>query len=342
MTLDPDHRVAIRALVLENASTPPPASSSRFRFAAVASSAVVVAVVVATATVAGLGLSETPEVARPALFTSEPSGSQDYGLEAGASSDAVPPDSALGLVGLWELEGAEGEESDWLRFDGMTLTALRNCGEIFWDVTATAGLLVTSRAGGDQSCFQESDSSPVIDDAWGQSLAAYRPAGDGWILLDDAGNTVGRLTVPGDIPTALIERGLDLAPVETEQTSAALRDPTPLGPEWTAATPGQLLGTWSVVDDPNEVPASVTFRRGDYYVTDCHTVQEGRDPSTGIGDDWNGDGTLFVAPPVTSDAMACGPALPIVASSIRAIAYHSGQLVLFDAVGAELARLEKS
>jgi hypothetical protein len=246
-------------------------------------------------------------------------------------------------VGLWELKNAEGEESDWLGFDGFDLTVLRSCGEVSWRTAATRGLLVTGIAGGSQSCFRAAGESGLeIDDDWGQSLAAYRPAGDGWELLDDDGVVVGSLTAPADIPSEVSELGLDTLPFQDERMFEALRDPAPIPSPWTAATTDQLLGTWATVGDEQQPPATISFRADDYVIADCYTMADGRDPGRARGDDWNGDGELFVAPPVVALASTCGgPSLPFDASSIRSIAYDAGELVLFDGASSELARLER-
>ncbi|MFB2581393.1 hypothetical protein ACEXQD_09080 [Herbiconiux sp. P15] len=118
MTLDPDHRDAIRALVLENSRTARPERSARLRVAATASAAVVVVAIAAAAvTVAGLGLTGAPLAADPSPTSSAASGPQTEGEPAVwflADPSSVNPDSTSLDVDVTRMACSSGVTGDTL------------------------------------------------------------------------------------------------------------------------------------------------------------------------------------------------------------------------------------
>lgn len=343
MTLDPDRRDAIRALAVEHADPSPSrprAVTGRLALAsaglAVAGLAVGVVLIVTTT------LPASPEAA-PAPVPSASASASAMGPQAEAlsgdtaasgTSYSAGAGSALGLLGTWTLTDAPTAGSETLHIDGQSLTVQRDCGQISWQFAASGGLLAVSGAGGDETCFLTADRQPLSPDtSWGDTLRGYRAVEGGWELLDGSGAVAGRL--------AADEGGGASAPLlDDDLQRMLLSDPAPLGSSWTPATHDDLLGTWTAVGDAQNEGATITFRDGDYVVSDCHAAADSL-PSTRQGPAWTGDGRLFVTPTLFMTYVACVPTFSVDLSRVRTIAIADGQLLLFDPAGAELARLER-
>ncbi len=327
--------------------------------------------IVATSVLSGCAGSATPETDGLAtapdssfspsdpLFTPAPA--------AQAAAGELSP--AAGLIGLWTVSGAAGEQDGtWVRFAAEQMssdvTVFRSCGELFLDWAATATRIVVGGVGGSQACFTQPDGSMAAPDApWLLAARGFSAEGTGWVLLDASGAAVAHLAPAGGAlpnPPADISPSLIAPPVIDDHTRAQLRRAAPLPDGVTAATAADLVGTWRSTDWAAHTPAAapgiplptgypqqatITFGAdGTLAVLDCHSAaarQVQPTPTTSAAVPWVGDGSDFATPGFASDSSLCAPTWSPSLSGIRTIAIDGGYLRLFDIAGVEQARLER-
>ncbi|TFB73320.1 META domain-containing protein [Cryobacterium glaciale] len=252
----------------------------------------------------------------------------DSGPDTGTES------TALGLVDLWRVSGAEGEDTDtWLRLDVPEFQLWRDCGMIQGSWRATDTLFVASTYGASGECVTGS-TLPRL--AWLESVIGYRAAGDSWELSDAQGAVVATLTLdggPDPIPTAA--DFFTEPPVITDRMREGLRQPAPLPGGLTPATPEILAARWTPADHSGTTAPHVVFEADGTWT--------GSDGCNGGQGRWAADGTgAFLATPGISTLMACeGAPVPSWVTEARWAIIDNESLRLLDASAAELGRLER-
>ncbi|SDL02197.1 hypothetical protein SAMN05216282_1234 [Cryobacterium psychrotolerans] len=242
--------------------------------------------------------------------------------------------TAIGLVNLWRVSGAEGEETDtWLRLDVPEFQLWRDCGMIEGSWRATERLFLASTYGASGECVT-GETMPRV--AWLESVTGYRAAGDGWELNDANGAVVATLTLdggPDPIPTAA--KFYTEPPVITETMRKELRQPAPLPAGVTPATPENLSGRWVPVANSAKTDPHVIFKPAGTWT--------GSDGCNGGQGRWaaDGEGTLL-ATSGASTLIGCeGAPVPSWVAQARLAVIDNGALRLLDAGGSELGRLER-
>ncbi len=249
---------------------------------------------------------------------------------------AAPGDEsvALGLVNLWRVTGAAGETADtWLRIDADVMILWRPCGGIDYAWAAADAQIITEPTGYSMGCGAGAIRPPAA--TWLDDATEFRADTGGWQLLDFAGHTVATLTIDGaPQPSATLADEYAKPPIVTEQTRQALLQPQPLPDGFTPATIDTLLGTWKPVGE---------------YSTDPH-VTFSADQNARASDGCNGtltrwtalDNGRFLATVGGMTDIGCdGAPVPEWVSTAAYAGFADGQLVLFDAPGAELCRLDR-
>lgn len=257
----------------------------------------------------------------------------------GEPSTSAPDDSgetsAIDLVNLWRVTGAEGEEPEtWLRLDAGELQLWRDCGMLVGSWLATDSLLIASLYGGMGECT--TTEPPHVP--WLESVTGYRAISGGWELTDANGAVIAELTIDGapePIPTAA--EFFAEPPEITEATRELLRQPADLPSGLTPATSTDLEGRWTPqppVAGANDEPHVVFSPDGGWTGTDGCNGNQGRWAASATGS--------FLATSGASTLMMCdGAPVPSWVSSARSVSIDAGVLTLFDIDGIELARLQR-
>jgi hypothetical protein len=298
------------------------------------------------------------------------------GTAAGPGRPATPtaapvPGDPVGLVGLWSVREAAGEEPGAILRIGDDLSLWRECGHLFgfWRATAE-GLFVANVDGGSNACY----TGPASVPAWLRQAVGQRTVGPDRLLVDRDGRTLARL-VPGGRPTV----GADTVPSEgeppvvTDELRRRLAPAVPVPAGLRPATADDLVGRW--------VPANGTGARVPRPPNDGSGAGVPRPPGGGTGagvprppgggsggsglqsahaelradggwsgsDGCNGQGGRWVAGTAGSLLAVGGPQTLIGCENVdvggwltgaaRAGLTAGGQLVLLDGSGRELGRL---
>jgi META domain len=283
-------------------------------------------------------------------------GGQQPGRPASAPGDAV------GLVGLWTVREAAGEEPGAILRLGDGLSLWRSCGHLdgFWRATAD-GLFIGFVAGGSGACYRgpgpahapeasiRTSTDSVPD--WLRQAAGYRADGPDRLLVDRDGRAVARL-VPGGRPKV----DADTAPSEGEPpvfTDALRRMLAPaaaLPAGLRPAAAADLVGRWVPGDRPearSPRPPHVTFAAdGDLTGSDGCNAQGGRwlaGPAGAFLAIAGPQTLMSCAVPRPAGAAAPGVPAPVDVGSWLTAASRAGlagdELVLLDRSGRELGRL---
>ena len=245
------------------------------------------------------------------------------------AAEVVPErSSAVDLVNLWRVTGAEGESAKtWLRLDAGEFQLWRDCGMIMGSWRATDGLMLASVFGASGSCA--TDGLPGV--AWLESVAGYAATNDGWQLVDATGSTVASLTIDGaPQPDPNAAEFYTEAPEVTDETRAYFAGSVPLP---ATLTVGSIVGRWTPEGVDTSTGANVEFAAdGTWTGSDGCNGGEGR---WAIGA--NGG---FLATSGASTLIACDGALvPSWVSQAQLAGLDGDVLVLLDRDGAELGRL---
>jgi hypothetical protein len=249
----------------------------------------------------------------------------------------VPADGeseAIGLVNLWRVTGAAGEEDPaWLRLDAGEFQLWRSCGMIMGSWRATDTLLIAEPWGGSGDCTMTT--RPQVD--WLEQVTGFTISPDGYDLVDAAGGVVASLSIDGapePIPTAA--EFYTQPPELTEQVHAAFRAAASLPTGLTPATDAALFGKW--------VPVAYAVSTDPHVLFESDGTWTGSDGCNGGSGRWvvGADGE-FLATSGPSTLMACEGALvpSWVAQATTAGLNADGWLLLFDASGAEIGRLAR-
>lgn len=254
-----------------------------------------------------------------------------------AGTPAAPSPAAagdpVGLVGLWTVREAAGEEPGAiLRLAEREASLWRRCGAIFgaWNAGAD-GLFVAGSHGGSGACYDGPQDVP----GWLRQAVGHRAAGRDRLLVDRAGRTLARL-VPGGRPTV----GPDTSPTlaEPPEVTPELRRllapaaPLPAGLRPPAAT--ELAHRWVPVSSPDGRVRPFAQLRAD-------GTWSGSDGCNGQGGRWvAGAAGSFLAVAGAQTLIGCaGVDVGSWLSGAARAGFAGDQLVLLDRSGRELGRL---
>jgi hypothetical protein len=263
-----------------------------------------------------------------------PAEADPAGRTAPPSTPAAAADPA-GLVGLWRVIGAAGEQDGAiLRLADGQLSIWRDCGVLGGGWRADpAGNFLGSVDSSSGRCRLGSDPQP----GWLSRVARFRTAGAGRLLLDPAGGTVARL-LPGTRPAHRpdIADSESAPPVVTAELRRRLAPAAPLPAGLRAATAAELARRWVPADG-----AGAGSPRPPYAELKPDGTWSGSDGCNGQGGRWaaGADGALLAVAGAQT-AIGCNG---VDVGSWLAEAARAGlagdELVLLDRSGRELGRL---
>ncbi|HWR84877.1 MAG TPA: hypothetical protein VN200_02660, partial [Rhodoglobus sp.] len=257
-------------------------------------------------------------------------------LLAGCATSAPPPPAAGGadpvdLVGLWRVSDAEGaDERTWLRLDAGELTLWQECGYLSGAWVATDALFLGSIYGGNGDCIS---GNRVPELPWLEAAAGYTRTGDGWALTDAGGAVVATLSVDGaPAPHPDIIDDYTRPPVVTDATREALAPAAPLPSGFEVA---DVTGRWVATAPGAPEQPFVEFAPDGSWT--------GSDGCNGGAGRWASDGRggLLTTSGVSTLIGCDGVQVPGMVASARSAGMQFGELVLFDAAGQELGRLQR-
>jgi hypothetical protein len=247
----------------------------------------------------------------------------------------VPADGeseAIGLVNLWRVTGAVGEEDPaWLRLDAGEFQLWRSCGMIVGSWRASDTLFLAAPFGGMGDCV--STTMPVI--GWLERASGFEITPDGYDLVDAAGTVVASLSIDGapePIPTAaeFYAQPPEITPQVHEYFQAAAALPAGL----TSVTDVALEGKW--------VPVAYAVSTDPHVLFEADGTWTGSDGCNGGQGRWAvGAAGEFLATSGPSTLIGCegAPVPSWVAQATSAGINADGWLLLFDAAGTEVGRL---
>lgn len=263
-----------------------------------------------------------------------PGGSQNPDAPPMMGVPAVGESEAIGLVNLWRVTGAAGEaDPTWLRLDAGEFQLWRSCGMIMGSWRASDSLLIASQYGGSGECI--ATTLPKI--GWLEEVSRYEITPNGYNLLDAAGATVASLSIDGaPEPIATAAEFYTKPPEITDQVHASFRAAASLPAGLTPATPAALDGKW--------VPVAYATSTDPHVLFEADGTWTGSDGCNGGSGRWLiGDNGDFLATSGPSTLIGCeGAPVPFwVSQATTAGISADGWLLLFDASGTEIGRLER-
>jgi hypothetical protein len=239
---------------------------------------------------------------------------------------------ALGLVNLWRVADAQGEDDEtWLRLDANEFQLWRDCGMITGSWRATDSLFLASPYGASGDCA--TDSVPTVE--WLESATEYVQTAEGYELLS-GGDTVASLRIDGaPEPIDTAAEFLAQPPEITDDVRAQFAAPARLPGELEPSTADALKGKW--------VPAA-SAPTDPHVIFNADSTWTGSDGCNGGSGRWavSGDGE-FLATSGPSTLIYCeGAPIPSWMGQASAAGLDAdGLLYLFDASGAELGVLTR-
>ena len=262
------------------------------------------------------------------------------GTQSGSGTPAPSASGPVGLIGLWRVEGAAGVPADQpsvLRLASGELSWWRACGVAFGSWRADGGLLLLDA--GQSSTGSCPATGEATSTTWLQRVARYAPDGSGWRLLDASGQQVARLA-----PGATLTPGPDLAPslaappTADAAARAAFAEPVPLPTSLRPATPTTTAGRWEL----GEPSSGRLTGKPPFLAISPDGSWTGWDGCNGASGRWlvgAGGRLLVTAGPRT--LIGCeGVDLPALWATTARVGTDAGRLVLVDAGGRELVRLQ--
>jgi hypothetical protein len=252
-----------------------------------------------------------------------------------ATSQSTADESpALGLVGLWRVSGARGEaDPTWLRLDAEQFQLWRECGMITGSWRAGEAAFLASVDGASGSCA-DSRGLPAVP--WLDAAMAYERSGERWQLIDRDGALVAVLAIdgaPDPIPTAA--RFYAEPPEIDDRVREAFRQVPALPASLDPASAASLVGRW--------VPVGRGLASDPHAEFSPSGSWNGSDGCNGGAGRWTvTDDGEFLATSGASTMMWCvGAMVPYWVQSARLAGFDGAELVLLDADGAELGRLQR-
>ena len=249
----------------------------------------------------------------------------------------VPGDGeseAIGLVNLWRVTGAAGEEDPaWLRLDAGEFQLWRSCGMIMGSWRASDTLFLAAPFGGMGDCV--STAMPRV--GWLERASGFEVTPDGYDLVDASGSAVASLSIDGaPKPIATAAEFYTQPPEITDQVRAAFRAAATLPAALTPATASTLAGKW--------VPVAYSVSTDPHATFAADGTWTGSDGCNGGSGRWVvGAGGEFLATSGPSTLIACeGAPVPSWVGQATSAGFNDdGWLLLFDAAGTEIGRLER-
>lgn len=240
---------------------------------------------------------------------------------------------AIGLIGLWEVSGVDGETPGmWLSLSAFQLSLWQPCGHVSGSWMASESLLVAYLDGGSHQCVP--GKPPVVP--WLGSISGYRAIAGGWELTDAVGEVVATLAPIEGEPSLTADGWAPGQPELHDYEREYFREAAHLPDELIPATPDDLEGKWVLETDPD---LYAIFRADGTW-----TGSWGCSMEAGV---WAADDAgSFVATSGFSTAHLCtddsGATLtdvPALVATTRSAAVDDDTLTLFDLDGVELVRL---
>ncbi|WP_028279322.1 META domain-containing protein [Arthrobacter sp. H5] len=249
------------------------------------------------------------------------------------SSRSMEGPAAVGLVNLWRVSGVDGERADtWLRFDVHEFQLWRDCGMIQgrWQATDTAFLASTEGASGD--CVT-GPTLPTVE--WLESVTGYREAGQGWELTDARDAVVAELTVDGAPEPISTAADFYAEPPEvTAEGRKEFEPPVPLPAGLVPVTAAELVGRW--------IPVGGGISTDPHAAFHSDTTWTGSDGCNGAQGRWvvDAEGVLLTTVGASTAIARDEVAVPSMVGQSQRAALDGQHLVLFDADGSEVGRLQ--
>ena len=258
-----------------------------------------------------------------------PGDSGDAGAPREPTGTPASPADPAGLVRLWTVREAAGEEPGAiLRLAGGDLSLWRRCGHLSGAWRADAdGLFIGHVYGGSDACVSGPDSGPD----WLRRAAGHRADGPDRLLVDRDGRPLARL-VPGGRPK--VDRNTAKSegepPVLTDELRRLLAPAAPLPAGLRPATADELAGRWV----PAEGPGSRAPTRP-YAELEPDGTWSGSDGCNGQSGRWvAGDGGSFLAVAGAQTLIGCeGANMAGWLSDASRAGFAGDQLVLLDRSG---------
>ncbi len=251
--------------------------------------------------------------------------------------------SAVGLLDVWRVSGAEGEgENTWIKFAPNEFVLWHECAVVFGSFRASGSLLIANPDAqhGWPECTMP-EGPPMVP--WLTSVTGFAEAEGGYELLDADGEAVATLTVDGEPPET---PGLDSAIREAPEVTAeveALFAPPPALPAGLQPV-AELVGRWLPVvpqasGDEAERPTTEPFVEfaGDGTWT-------GSDGCNGHGGRWAAtqEGNLIATAGPSTLIFCEGAPVGTWMSAAALAGLSDEELVLLDNTGAEVGRLARA
>lgn len=267
---------------------------------------------------------------------------QPGGEPGGPNPDAPPmiatpgdgESEAIGLVNLWRVTGAAGEEDPaWLRLDAGEFQLWRDCGIMTGSWAASDTLFLAEPFGGMGDCV----TTTIPEVGWLESATGFEVAPEGYDLVDADGTVVASLTIGGaPEPIPSVAESYTRPPELTAEVRAHFRAPASLPDALTPATGAALKGTW--------VPVAYVVSTDPHVTFEADGTWTGSDGCNGVQGRWAvGAEGEFLATSGPSTLIACegAPVPSWVAQATAAGVNDDGWLLLFDAAGTEIGRLQR-
>lgn len=304
------------------------------------------ALALAVAALAACGTPGGAGAASPSSRTPAPTGPSST-APGGGPDDRPDP---VGLIGLWWVEDATGQpagERSVLRLAADDLSWWRECGVAFGTWRAAPGLLVLDAgrgAVGRCPVTERPGAGPSPATSWLERTARFERDGPGWRLLDAAGREQARLRPGATLaPRPDVDASLTTVPTADAAARAALAEPAPLPAGLRAAAAAQVVGRWSGASSSSRTPARpAAGAKPPFLLVAPDASWSGWDGCNGASGRWLvGDGGRLLVTAGASTAIGCaGLDLPGLWATAARAGVDGRQLVLVDAAGRELVRLD--
>jgi hypothetical protein len=260
---------------------------------------------------------------------------EDAGAPREPTGTPPPVADAAGLVRLWTVREAAGEEPEAiLRLADGQLSLWRRCGHLIGSWRANAeGLFLGHVYGGSDACVSGPDSAPD----WLRRVAGHRVDGPDRLLVDRDGRTLARL-VPGGRPKVdrYTAKSEGEPPVLTDELRRALAPAAPLPAGLRPASAADLAGRWVPADGSGSRAPTPPFAE-----LKADGTWSGSDGCNGQGGRWvAGAAGAFLAVAGAQTLIGCdGANMAGWLSDASRAGFAGDRLVLVDRSGREVARL---
>lgn len=243
------------------------------------------------------------------------------------------------LVGLWSVVGPGVPAGVSMKL-GASLIVFSSCGETRGEWRAdVGGDFLAATDSGDARCYHQDGrfAPPVLN--WLNAASRYRiRSNDQVVLLDESGAVVARLRDGAHPSVSLADTAADALPPRVTPTLRTWLDsPGPLPKGISVATPADLFGKWAPAGQADGASAKVTFNQdGTWTASDGCNGSSGRYALTAGGQ--------LLLTSTEPALVACVNESPVLVwlETCRRVGLSGGNLVLTDAQGVELGRLQSA